>query len=238
MKEWGQACGRDDDKFWVGLLGEGVRLTDKEEPLKRNKITRMLQLPIVKVQQVYDKMQKPFGLDLFDVENSSWIYTIGENKLENGKRYIGLYKRNRTNELVTKMVLVDAETGLIYKIVDYSDNSMVEFLEYQSVDDKLICSKVKKIKEDLEMLVSIKDVKIGAPFDESLLKKTAIIKASDHSDAKKSRKRRAMGSFVEGLTMGIVSHQEKGNKWYDIVSSVLKDKPSLVNNLNELHFDN
>jgi hypothetical protein len=28
-----------------------------------------------------------------------------------------------------------------------------------------------------------------------------------------------MGSFVEGLTMGIVSHQEKANKWASIIAS-------------------
>lgn len=234
VKEYGQACGRDGDKYWAGLVGEAVRLTDKEEPLKRNKLTRMLQLPLSKVKDVYESKRKPFGLDLFEVESSSWVYTIGENKQEDGKRYIGIYKRNRTTDIANKVIYIDVETGLIYQIVDYSNNSLIEFLEYKQFEDKLLCSEIKQTKDGAEMYISMMEVSIGVPVDKSLLNAKMVTKASDFSEAQKNRKKRILGSFVEGLTMGIVSHQEKAYKWSEIIASFSKGV-SLVNDLNEVH---
>lgn len=171
MQEYGQACGRNGDKYWAGLIGEEVRLTEKSEPFKRNKITRMLQLPLTKVKEVYEGMQKPFGLDMFDVENSSWVYTIGENKLENGKRYIGIYKRSKTTEFAVKVIYMDSETGLVYQIADYTDNSLTEFLEYQEIDGILLCKTVRQTRDGAEMLTQVKEVNLNILFDESLLKK-------------------------------------------------------------------
>ena len=219
VKEYGQACGRSGDKYWAGLVGETVRVTEKEEPLKRNKITKKLQLPQSKIKEVYESKHKPFGLDLFDIENSSWVYTIGENKQENGKRYIGIYKRNRNTGIATKVIYIDAESGLIHQIVDHSQNNLIEFLKYQQFEDKLLCSEIKQTKNDIEMYVSIKEVGFGISFDNSLLNNKVITKASDFPEAKTNRKKRLMGSFVEGLTMGIVSHQEKANKWASIIAS-------------------
>ena len=205
VQDYGAAYGRNGNKYWGSINGKLLQLRNKEKVEDINFWTKVEQKSIYEVDRIFKSRLQPFEIALFDVESPEWVFTIGESKIIDDKRYVGINKMNKITGATTMIVYFDTETGVIHEIVDYSNDTTTTFLEYQQYGDYFLRSKIKQVglKNKVESIIEIKELCIGCPIDESLFKKKVIVRASDTPKAKKRRKADLLLNLATGVLYGI-----------------------------------